>query len=330
MKAVHLAGKGKIEIAEYPMPELKEDQVLVKVTASGVCGSEMGAARSDSGHAMNPGHEVTGIIADPNGHAQWQEGDRVIIFTLQGCGDCAWCRSGRDTFCSQVTTPSSTHAEYCSSRAHAMVKVPEGISDEVAVLLGGDGLGVPYGASTRAGVKAGDITCVLGCGPVGLGNVLVHAHLGAFVIAVEPSEARRELALKMGAWKAIDPTACDDLRGTLRTLADGIGPDKCFECSGRQDTLDVAMDVTRPEGTIMLIGHGKQSIDPQKLIIKHNHTMMGNWVAHPGWYPGMLQMVRDGLDLGRLITAVYPYEDAQKAYDEMLAGTCGKIILKWA
>jgi threonine dehydrogenase-like Zn-dependent dehydrogenase len=329
MKAVHILGNKQLEIAEFPTPTPKDDQVLVQVTASGVCGGEMHGFRGPDPSPLNSGHEVAGIIADPNGHPQWEEGDRVGVFTLQGCGKCRWCRRGEDTFCADVGCPSATHAEYITSRAKAMVKLPMDVSFPAAVLLCGDGLGVPYGASTRAGVGQGDITCVFGCGPVGLGMVLMQSYLGAFPIAVEPVEHRRKLALKMGAWQTLDPTAETDMVARLKEMTDGIGPDQCFEASGRQDTLDWALDATKPQGVIVQVGHGKQSLDPQRLIIKRNMTIMGNWVAHPGWYPDMLSMYRCGLDLERLITLETSFENAQEAYSRLEQGLEGKAMLLW-
>ena len=84
MRSVHLLGNRQVEIAEYPTPEPKDNEVLVKVTASGVCGGEMHSFRAEGPMEMNGGHEVAGIIADPNGHPQWQAGDRVGVFTLGG------------------------------------------------------------------------------------------------------------------------------------------------------------------------------------------------------------------------------------------------------
>jgi len=329
MKAVHILGNSKLEIAEFPTPTLTEDRVLVKVMASGVCGSEMHGFRGPDPSPMNAGHEVAGVIADPNGHPQWEEGDRVGVFTLQGCGKCRWCRQGQDTFCADVSGPSPSHSEVITARANALVKLPDDVSFPVAVLLCGDGLGVPYGATTRAGVERGDVTCVFGCGPVGLGMVLVQSFVGAWPIAVEPIEHRRKLALKMGAWQTLDPTAETDMVARLKEMTDGIGPDQCFEASGRQDTLDWALDATKPQGVIVQVGHGKQTLDPQRLIIKRNMTIMGNWVAHPGWFPDMLDMYRCGLDLERLITLETSYENAQEAYSRLSEGLEGKVMLLW-
>lgn len=329
MKAVHLLGRGRVEIAEYPLPQPQADQVLVKVVASGICGGEMHGFRGPEPLAMNQGHEVSGIVADPNGHPQWQEGDRVGVFTLQGCGKCRWCRRGQDTFCAEVGGPSPAHAEYVVSRAHSLVKLPEDVSCSAAVLLCGDGLGVPFGATRRAGVRRGDVTCVFGCGPVGLGMVLVQAHLGAFPIAVEPIAHRRRLALKMGAWQTLDPTAEEDMVARMKEMTDGIGPDQCFEAAGRQDTLDWALDATKPEGVIVQVGHGPQRLDPQRLIVRRNLTLMGNWVAHPGWFPEMLALYRAGLDLERLITLETSFENAPEAYQRLSEGQEGKVILRW-
>jgi len=160
MKSVHILGNCKVEIAEYPMPEPKENEVLVKVTASGVCGGEMHSFRGPNAMDMNGGHEVAGIIADPHGHPQWEEGERVGIFTLGGCGKCRWCRQGRDTFCAEVGTPRACHSEYIAVKANAMVKLCDDVSASVAVLLCGDGLGGPMaGRSAPAWARAMSRAC---------------------------------------------------------------------------------------------------------------------------------------------------------------------------
>jgi threonine dehydrogenase-like Zn-dependent dehydrogenase len=329
MKAIRFLGNSQVEIAELPNPAPNADQVLIEVKASGLCGSELGAYRGPNAMDSNAGHEVAGIVADPNGHPQWEVGDRVGVFTLQGCGKCRWCRAGKDTFCDEVGVPSATHSQYSASRAHSMVKLDDDISFPIAVLLCGDGIGVPYGSALKAGVKAGDITCVFGCGPVGLGMVLLQSFLGAHVIAVDVNPTRLGFAEKMGAWQTVNSAETADLVATLRDMTDGAGPDKCFEAAGRQDTLDVAMKATVPEGVICCVGHGPQQINPQDLIAKRNLTIMGNWIAHPGYYCDILAMYRAGLPLEKLITATMPYTEASEAYKRAAEGTEAKIVFEW-
>lgn len=328
MRGVKFLGNNELTVTDLDIPSLEADEVLVKVTASGLCGGELKALRKPEGHPTNNGHEVTGVVEDPNGHSQFAKGDRVGIFTIQGCGHCHWCKKGLDLFCSEVRAPSGGHAEYVVSRATSLVKLDDlgmELSDTLAVLLFGDGMGVPYGASTRAKVGPDDVTCIFGCGPVGLGMVIVQAYLGARVIAIDVNPVRLEFAKKLGAAETFVWNQ-DTLVEDLKKATDGIGPDKCFEAVGRQDTLDLALEATAPGGAIVLAGHGEQTMDPQKLIAFRNLTVMGNWVYHPGEYKKLLEMQKNGLGAERLVTATYPLSEAPRAYKEAADGTQAKII----
>lgn len=329
MKGVRFLGNSQVEVTDLPDPKPEADQVLIKVTASGICGGEVKAYKGEKAMDANPGHEVAGIVEDPNGHAQWQKGDRVGIFTLQGCGYCRWCRMGKNDFCASVKIPRATHSEYTCSRATAMVKLDDDIDNPMAVLIFGDGMGVPYGASTRANVGPGDVTCVFGCGPVGLGMVIMQSFLGAHVIAVDVAPKRLDLAKRFGAWRTVNPAEAKDMVAALKDITEGIGPNKCFEAAGRQETLDIAMQATAPEGTIVQVGHGPQTLDPQKLISRRNLTIFGNWIYHPGEYKNLIAMQRSGLRAERLITAKYHFTDAIGAYQAVADGSQAKIILTY-
>ena len=205
--------------------------------------------------------------------------------------------------------------------------LPDDIDDGVGVLIGGDGLGVPFGASTRAGVMEGEITCVLGCGPIGLGMTVVHRYLGARPIAVDVRPSRLAMAERCGAWRTINAKDTPDLAAALLDLTDGIGPAKSFECAGQQATLDAAIDATAPEGTVVQVGHGPQTLDPQKLVILRNLRVMGNWICHFKEWQNMVAAVRAGCAIERIITARYPIAEAQAAYDRFADGFEGKFVL---
>lgn len=327
MRGVKFLGNSKVEVANLPDPELGQGDVLVKVKASAICGSEMGSYRGANSMDGNPGHEVMGVVADPNGSKRFREGDRVGVATIQGCGNCFWCLQGKQDFCKQAKGLNNTHCELVTSKEIWLHPLSGDIDDATGVLLAGDGLGVPCGSSIRAETKPGDVNCVFGVGPVGLGVTLVQTFMGARVIAIDINPHRLDLAAQMGAWKTINSAEIDDLRPILLELTGGVGPNRCFECCGRQETLDVALDVTIPEGIVMIIGSGRQSVDPQRLVYRKNLRMMGNWVCHFSDFGGMVEMIRNGLQASRIVTNRFPLEQADEAYGRFSEGLEGKVLL---
>ena len=115
MRGVRFLGNSRVEIADLPDPKVGEGDVLVKVKASAICGSEMGAYRGPKAMEGNPGHEVMGVIADANGSKRYCEGDRVGVATIQGCGKCFWCLQGKPDFCKEARGLNSTHSEFVVS-----------------------------------------------------------------------------------------------------------------------------------------------------------------------------------------------------------------------
>ncbi|MBS3764240.1 MAG: zinc-binding dehydrogenase [Planctomycetes bacterium] len=326
MRGLRNLGNGKVELVDdLPTPKPGDGEVLVKIKASAVCGSELGAINGDNEMDGNSGHECMGIVQDPNGSTRVEKGQRVGVATLQGCGTCMWCDQGKPDFCDNVGVVGNTHSEFVVSKERWLLPLPDDITDVEGVLLAGDGLGVPWGASVRGEVEEGNITCVLGCGAVGLGNLLVHRYLGAQVIAVDINPKRLDLAEQMGAWKTINAKE-SDVGDAMMELTDGVGPDVCIEACGQQATLDAAIKGTKPGGTIVQCGHGEQSINPQHLICRRNLRLVGNWVCHFCEVDDMMTAIRRGLRIRDLVTGIYPLEEAQTGYDRFIAGEEAKIV----
>lgn len=326
MQLVRFAGEGKIELEERPAPAPAPGEVLVRVEASALCGSELHAYRSPAGHSGNPGHEAAGVVVDPNGSPLWKEGDRVGVCAVQGCGACAECRAGRYTYCPDRAVGSNWHAEYLTARAHACIPLPDDLPWDVGVLLSGDGLGVPYHSSRRVRPRAGETVAVFGCGPVGLGNVLLYAHLGCRVLAVDLSPERRRLALALGAAAAID--GAGDPAAELRAQTGGKGPEICLECVGRPETAALALRAVATAGRVMLLGEQPRlEISPSQDLIRRDITLMGSWFYHFGEHGEMLQLYRDGLRVQDLVTHRFPRAEASEAYRRFAAGETGKVML---
>jgi threonine dehydrogenase-like Zn-dependent dehydrogenase len=342
MRGINFLGNRKLEITDLPDPEVGEGDVLVRVKASAICGSEMETFIPAHGLPWkgNPGHEVMGEVEDPNGSQRFRKGDRVGVATLQGCGNCFWCRQGKQDFCKEAYVLKNAHSEYVVGKEIWMQPVPDDIDNGTAVMLSGDGMGVPFGASVRSGVAPGHKTCVFGVGPVGQGMTMIQTFLGARVIAIDINPKALENAIEMGAWKTINPKETKDLKAAILDLTDGLGPHESFDAgTGDQELFNLAMDVTMPGGTLMTVAHGEHGIDSvRERLAFHvdpakwefwgrNLCVRGNWACHFSDYTEQIAMIRNGLQVRRLITATYPIEEAAEAYRRFAEGERGKTIL---
>ena len=191
------------------MPELRPGEVLVKVGASAICGSEMKSYRGPHAWAGNPGHEMVGEVVDSRGGAAPRVGDRVAVNIITGCGQCTNCRSGDRRFCAQQGYLFNGHAEYVAVPAVNCMPMPDELPFDEGVLIGGDTLGVAFHALSKICLRPRDTVAVVGCGPVGLGFVRLLSFYGVRTIAAEISPFRRELARRIGAERVVDPSADD-------------------------------------------------------------------------------------------------------------------------
>ena len=342
MRGLKFLGNSKVEMADLPDPELGKGDMLVRVKASAICGSEIESYRPPGGIPWggNPGHEVMGVVEDPNGSRRFHKGDRVGVATIQGCGECFWCLQGKQDFCKKAFVLKNAHSEYVVGKECWMQSVPDDIDDSLAVLLAGDGLGVPYGATIRSGLAAGETTCVFGAGPVGGAMVMIQTFLGARVIAIDINPLALERATKWGAWKTINPKETKDVKGAILDLTNGLGPNKSYDAAtGDQELFNLALEVTMPGGTVMTVAHGMHGIDAVRERLSfhvdpakwefwgRNLCVRGNWACHFSDYADQLAMVRNGLQIGSLVTATYPLEQFEEAYRRFMGGQEGKVIL---
>ena len=324
VKSLHFLGNSQTEIVELPMPEPKEDQMLLRVRVSALCGSEMGSWRGN-GSAGNGGHEFAGEVVDPNGHKGFKKGDRVGVHVVIGCGQCGQCATGNEIFCDNLGFCGNAHAEYVAAPAHHCLKLPDNIDWDTGVLIAGDSMGVGYHLSRRVGVNAHDTVAVFGCGPIGLGAIEVWSFLGARIIGVDMSDYRRKLAEKLGAWKTVNADKKTVER--LRKLTAGAGPDTCLECTGKPEPVALAFEAARKGGKLGIVGEqGLASFNPSRDLIHKELDVYGAWYFRLHEFAGMVELCNRGLKPKRMVTHRLPLEDAQKGYELMAEGKCGKVL----
>ncbi len=330
MLGVQLLGNEKVTVKEYPEPILTyKNDLLIQVTASGICGSEMHGYRSPTPHTSNGGHEVAGEVIEAGRSTKFKVGDRVGIHAVWGCGDCRWCGVGQYTSCkNRIGRDLGTHVERFAAPDHVCLKLPEDVPFDVGVLLTGDGCGVPYRVSQRLNTKGGDFVCVLGAGPVGLGNTIVQSFLGAEVIVIDINDYRLSLAKEAGAAHTINSKETDPLEA-ITEITHGMLVDKCIEAAGRPETLRLAFTLAAVAGTVMCVGEqGELPISPSRDLIRKNLTLMGSWFYYYSEYPAMLDLYRRGLPIGRMITDHFPLVEAQTAFSKFANGEAGKVMLE--
>ena len=333
MKMVRFLGQGKVAIVEAPRPECDEKTVLLKVAASAICGSELArlkGERRDAPGFYNTGHEVVGVIEEAPAGSGFEPGMRVGARVVQGCGECDFCRRGYETACRQRTLYAGNgHAEYFRLGIHGIQPIPDGTDWPQAALLTGDGLGVPVRCSRRLGNTAGKKVVVLGLGPIGLGNVLVQHFKGAEVMGADMVPFRLEFATQLGASRVVNIQE-HDLKQAVLDWTSGNGADIVILAVGKNPALLQAVDVLKQQGTLFQVGEMEEAtFNPSAAFIRKEITMTGSWYYTSADWEDMLALHHAGLPYGKLITHVFPFAQAQDAFDVFVSGNSGKVILTY-
>jgi len=336
MKAARFLGKKRIELRERDIPKLKDGEVLLKVKASGLCGSELGPFRSSNPSDMPggerlvsdiPGHEMAGEVVNRGSAKNVKVGDRVGVHIFVGCGHCEYCKQGRQVFCDELKIWNGSHAEFIAVPADYCLPLPDEVSYDVGVLLSGDAVGVAYHISKRLRISALDNIAVIGAGPIGLGVILVLKFLDARVLAVDLIDYRLNLAKELGADYVVNPRR-GNAEERIRDLTQGKGPDMAIECVGKDSTTNFGLNIVKKGGILVLVGETPQAmIKPSEQIIHRELTIMGSLYYYINEYNEILNLYHRGLPAEKLITHRFGLEDIEKAFHLFEQGQTGKVII---
>lgn len=327
MKAALHAGSRRVQIVDLPRPVPEPGQVVLRVMASGLCGSELGSFRGPEPRQKPAGHELAGVVEEITEGVRLRAGDRVAVQVIAGCGECRHCRRGNATLCPHLKGFSGSEAELIALPEFCCLPLPDDVSFDAGVLLGGDALGVASKLLGRMGISGADTVAIFGAGPIGLGMTALAAFLGGRCIVVEPHEYRRRLAIELGAAHAIDPTS-GDLAPQLRGLTAGEGPSVAIVCVGIPDVLNTALDVVAGGGRVGLVGEcGQATIRAGATLIRKSLTLYGSWYTNWLDYFDLVAHYRRGLPADGLITHTFPLAQAEEAYRLFESGLSGKVML---
>lgn len=347
MTAAVFGGPGSLELTTRPVPTIvNDDDVIIRVKAVGICGSDLHAMHTPPTHPGKAGvifgHEFCGEVVEVGPAVTTvSPGDFVAVDQNPPCGRCEACRNGRPNFC--IPLFENPHVDYPWPNTPGFfwdggmadfTKVPEyftyrienDIAPELIVLA--EPLGCALNAVEKVGSRAGDRAVVLGGGPIGLLSAMLLKHFGATqVIVVEPAAARREAALKMGADAAIDPIR-EDLAQTVQRLTGGHGADVVIEAVGNQ--LDNAVEIAADEARINVIGLNsayRAGFSPMTLTVKEL-AISGAFLMRYTMRPALKLIESQELPLQHLVSHVLPLAQVHEGFELANRGEGLKIVFQ--
>ena len=344
--AVFSAFNAPLVVEEVADPDCPGDGVVVAVRACGVCRSDWHAwtgADSDVTAPHVPGHEFAGeVVAVGAGCRKYRVGDRVTAPFILACGNCPDCLGGDATVCNnQHVVGFSAWGAFAEMLAvpHAdfnLVAVPEAL-DHVAVAGMGCRVTTAFrGLVDRARVQPGEWLAVHGCGGVGLSAVMIGAALGASVIAIDVNDAALELALELGATRAIRVAPGDDVGAAVREFTGG-GAEVSIDALGITETFHNSLASLRKLGRHVQIGmplgrHATPTLPLLEMVYARQISLMGTRGIAASRFPALFEMIAAGrIDPGRLVTKTIPLAAAGAALAQMNSyGQVGITVIEMA
>jgi alcohol dehydrogenase/L-iditol 2-dehydrogenase len=330
-----------VELRQLPVPEIGEDEVLLRVGAVSVCGSDIHQYHNKQSWPVNIpvvlGHEFCGKVARAGKRVRgFKEGDRVVSETAAKiCGHCLYCRTGDYNLCPQRSGFGyGTHgamAEFVRVPERCLHHIPDSLSFERAALT--EPCCVGYNAvAVKSHIRPGDIVVVLGPGPIGLlcAEMARISGAGTVIISGMSQDASRlDAAHALGVTYAINAEETD-LLALIRELGDGLGADLIVDATGTSIALKQALEIVRPGGQITKVGWGPQplgfSLDP---LVQKAITLQGSFShTFKNWEKVVAMLDAGQINLDPIISCVAPLETWRDCFDGMHTGRYVKAVLQ--
>ncbi len=336
MKAAVLHKARDLRLEEVPIPEYGPDDVLVKIGAVGICGSDVHYWRTGAigdfvvTEPMILGHEVAGTVAEVGAKVtSLKVGDRVALEPGVPCRRCEACKTGRYNLCPDVhffATPPIDGAlsDFAVSPADFAYKIPDSLSLDAAALI--EPLSVGIHACRRGNLTAGQSVFIAGAGPIGLTSLAAAKAFGAtdiFISDVRPH--RLEIAKKMGATHVFD--AREDAEATVQEATGGRGVDLAIECAGAEPAFMSCLKTAKSGGTVVIVGLGDNStyqVPMVELAVKE--LDLKGIFRYVYTYPAAINLLTSGaVDLDPMITHHFPLDDMLTGFEYAEKGTDGAV-----
>lgn len=337
MLAAVFTGKNQLEVQEMPVREPGPEEIVIKVAACGVCGTDLhiyhgdqGAADCQAGTIL--GHEFAGTITQVGSAVTaLKVGDRVSVDPNDYCGACYYCRNGQAHFCENMigigTTTHGGFAEYCTFHAKQAYKLPDDLPLEMAAMA--EPVGCCLHGIDLSRIKAGDTVLIIGAGTIGLMMLQLAKISGAArVVMIEPIVEKHKIAYELGATLCINPKEVDPFAAMAKR---GYPPvDVSIECVGLGATVEEAIRLCGKGGTVMMFGltppECEISVKPFDVFRRELHLTSS--FINPYTVQRSLNLIESGsIKIEALLGARVPLKDISRVFSDPAYRKLGKILI---
>ncbi|SRR5579875_2446 len=334
-RRVWVSAPDVVEVVTEPVPALAPGEALVRLSVSGICGSDKAGYHGEHVFCKPPyypGHEVVGVVLEVGDAAQAVAvGDRVVVEPTLVCGHCKQCRNGNENLCENLEFFGCGYreggmADVFAVRADRLHKVPSHFSDFQAALV--EPLATPVHAVRLVGDIRGKAVAVLGAGTIGLLALVAARQAGAAkVVSTDPLEVKRQRALKLGADAVVDATV-DDLAGTVRAEL-GESADVVFDCVSYQSTLATAVKLAIKGGTVASVGGPRKPVTLDLPVLQEYQIRLQGCATYTAQdFATAIRILDSGaLDAEEMVTATFPLTRAADAFAAIDSGQETKILV---
>jgi len=343
MLGAYLPGDSTTVLKEVAVPEPGHGEVLLRMKASTICGSDIRCiyhehlGKGPEGYQDKiAGHEPSGqIVKAGPGCRRFGAGDRVIVYHISGCGVCNDCRRGYMISCTSEKyrraygwQRDGGMAGYLLAEEKDLVALPDELSytDGAQVACG---FGTVYEGLMKIGISGNDSVLITGLGPVGLATGALCRKLGANrIIGIDVIDERLQLALDLGLCDEVLRSGPDNV-AEVKKLTGGSGVERAIDCSANDQARATAIRATRKWGKIVMLGEGgRVEFNPSPDIIHDQKTIFGSWVTSIWLMEELVErLVTWKLHPADLVTHRFELEHVDQAYSLMASGRCGKVAV---
>lgn len=332
MKCVALKGVKEFEIKEIEEPKKENGKVMIEITKSGICGSDIHNFDMGNPIGVVMGHEFCGTVIDPGDRDDLNIGDRVTALPISPCGHCSACLSGNSQYCLEtwnqaiglsVNNPGGL-TKKINVRSDMVIKVPTNITDEEVAMV--EPTAVSLHAIHLADIKVGDKVLIIGGGIIGLTAAMFAKLEGASFVAIsEVNDKRGEKAVEL---KVADKYYKADQSIVKNLLADANeGFDVVIDCCGNSIAVSTALMAVKPGSTIILVGVSPTPITiPTVVGVLREINMKGAIAYTKDEFKTCIDLMSNKqIDILKFLSKTIGFEDVQKAYEELSSGSSDLI-----